>query len=56
MIKNYIKLKRLCLDSEYNSIMEYITKNNLLRRVIKEELNFEERKFLEFIQVSVEIS
>ena len=36
--------------------MEYVMKNDYIRRIIKEEINFEERKFLEFIQVSAEIS
>ena len=30
-------------------------KNDFIRKVIKEEINFETRKFKEFIQVSIEI-
>ena len=30
-------------------------KNDFIRKVIKEELNFETRKYKEFIQVSIEI-
>ena len=49
LITDYIKLKELSLNSEENSVLQYIMKNDFIRKVIKEEINFENRKFKEFI-------
>ena len=40
---------------EENSIIKYIERSEFLREEIKKELNFDKRKYTEFIQVSIEI-
>ena len=49
LIKDFDKLKELNLNFEENSIMAYIEKSELIKKIIKEELNFDKRKYLEFI-------
>ena len=36
-------------------MIQYIMKSDFIRKIIKKEINFDERKFTEFIQVSSEI-
>ena len=55
MLKDFDRLKELNLNQEKNSVMQYILKNDFIRNIIKKEINFETRKFTEFIQVSSEI-
>ena len=55
MIKDFVRLKELSLNQEENSVIQFIIKNDFFRNNIKKELNFEARKFTEFIQVSSEI-
>ena len=55
MMKNYVRLKELNLNQEENSMIQYIMKSDFIRKIIKKEINFDDRKFTEFIQVSSEI-
>ena len=43
------------LNLKENSIMAYLQKADFIKKIIKEELNFEERKAIEFINASTEI-
>ena len=49
MIKYFDILKELNLNQEENSVIQYIIKNDFIRNIIKKEINFENRKFIEFI-------
>ena len=54
-MKEYVRLKELNLNKEENSKIQYIMKSDFIRKIIKKEINFDDRKFTEFIQVSSEI-
>ena len=43
------------LNLKENSVMAYLEKAEFIKKIIKKELNFEDRKALEFIQVSTEM-
>ena len=43
------------MNFEENSIIRSIEKSEFLREEIKKELNFDQRKYIEFIQVSIDI-
>ena len=43
------------LNLKENSIMAYLKKADFIKKIIKEELDFEERKAIEVINVSTEI-
>ena len=55
LAKNFDKLSQYKLNLEENSIISYIEKSEFFRNLIKKELNFDLRKYTEFIQVSIEI-
>ena len=55
LAKNFDKLSEYKLNLEENSIISYIEKSEFFRNLIKKELNFDSRKYTEFIQVSIEI-
>ena len=43
------------LNQEENYLIQYIVKSDFIRNIIKKEVNFEERKFNEFIEISSEV-
>ena len=55
MLKDFDNLGELNLNQEENSVIQYIIKNDFIRNIIKKQINFEARKFKEFIEVSSEI-
>ena len=55
MLKDFDNLKELNLNQEENSVIQYIIKNDFIRNIIKKPIDFEARKFKEFIEVSSEI-
>ena len=55
LAKSFDKLAEYKLNLEENSIISYIEKSEFFRNLIKKELNFDSRKYTEFIQVSIEI-
>ena len=55
LVKDFDKLKEFGLENSENQVIAYIKKIDFFRKVITDKLNFEERKSLEFIQVSTEM-
>ena len=55
MLSNYSRLNDLKLNLKENSIKAYYQKSELIKDIIKTELNFEQRKHIEIIEISVEI-
>ena len=55
MLKDFDNLKEWNLNQEENSVIQYIIKNDFIRNIIKKQIDFEARKFKEFIEVSSEI-
>ena len=54
-MKDYLRLKEMNLNQEENYLIQYIIKSDFIRNIIKKEVNFEERKFNEFIEISSEV-
>ena len=54
-MEDYLRLKEMNLNQEENYLIQYIVKSDFIRNIIKKEVQFEEWKFNDFIEISSEV-